>query len=389
MEYCQFRFADVRFTVAASLFRMETGAAECSLAFCPIGYQPVAEQIRNLEVAYDRALAELGIARGSAFVRRFFASDLVNQREALNTSPLVRAEGADLCAVSLVRQPPLPDGKVAMIAYHIEGAEGQMTGEPTRLVLRRPGYTHAFLTQLRAPEFESSHDQTQAIFAEADNQLARHGLTLENDALRTWLYVQNVDANYMGMVHARREHFARHGLTADTHFIASTGIEGTYDDPRVKVFMDLHAIGGLDQGQVHYIEARTHLNPTHEYGVTFERATAVDYGDRRHVFISGTASIDSRGEIVHPGDVGRQFDRTFENIGALLGNAGASLADATYLLVYVRDPADCALVRERLDQRFGQVPRLIVAGAVCRPGWLVEVECRAIVPAHHPEFAPF
>lgn len=389
MQYRQFRFADVRFTVDASLFRTGTGSLECTLALSPMGYQPVAEQLRNLETAYQRALAELGLGCGSAFVRRFFASDLVNQRAELETSPLVRAEGEYLCAVSLVRQAPLPEGKVSMIAYHIEGAAEQIVGEPTHLVLRRPDYTHVFLTQLCAPEVESSYDQTAAVLAEVDRQLARHGLTLENDIQRTWFYVQNVDANYMGMVRARREHFARHGLTADTHFIASTGIEGTSGDPRVKVLLDLQAIGGLKNGQVHYIEARTHLNPTHEYGVTFERGTAIDYGDRRHVFISGTASIDNRGEIVHPGDVGRQFDRVFENIGALLGNAGASLADMTHLLVYVRDPADYALVRERLDQRFGQVPRLIVAGSVCRPGWLIEAECRAIVPAHHPEFAPF
>ncbi|MDX9979433.1 MAG: Rid family hydrolase [Lentisphaeria bacterium] len=389
MEYRQFRFADVRFTVDASLFRTGTGALECTLALSPVGYQPVAEQMRNLEAAYQRALAELGLGRGSAFVRRFFASDLVNQRAELEASPLVRAEGDDLCAVSLVRQAPLPEGKVAMIAYHVEGAAEQISGEPTHLVLRRPGYTHVFLTQLCAPEVESSYDKTNAVLAEVDRQLARHGLTLENDIQRTWFYVQNVDANYLGMVRARREHFARHGLTADTHFIASTGIEGTAGDPRVKVLLDLQAIGGLKNGQVHHIEARTHLNPTHEYGVTFERGTAIDYGDRRHVFISGTASIDNRGEIVHPGDVGRQFDRVFENIGVLLGNAGASLADMTHLLVYVRDPADYALVRERLDQRFGQVPRLIVAGPVCRPGWLIEAECRAIVPARHPEFAPF
>jgi enamine deaminase RidA (YjgF/YER057c/UK114 family) len=198
-----------------------------------------------------------------------------------------------------------------------------------------------------------------------------------------------VDANYMGLVRARREHFTECGLTADTHYVASTGIEGTYSDPRVKVLMDVYAIGGLKPEQTQYVEALSHLNPTHEYGVTFERGTAIDYGDRRHVFISGTASIDNRGEIVHVGDVGRQFERTFENIGALLGNAGAGLDDVTYLLVYVRDPADYALVRRRMDERFPGVPTVIVAGPVCRPGWLIEVECRAIVPADRPDFAPF
>lgn len=389
MDYRQFRFADVRFSADASIFRTPAGATEYTLVLHPLDYRPVAEQLQNLEVAYERALAELGIDRTSAFIRRFFTSDLVNQREVLDASSLVQAQGDDLCAVSLVRQAPLPDSKVAMIAYHVVGKGREVAGDSTHLILRGQGRTHVFLTQLCAPEVESSYDQTATMFADVGCQLAEQGLTLEDDVVRTWLYVQNVDANYMGMVRARREHFARHGLTADTHYIASTGIEGTYDDPRVKVLMDVYAIGGLQRGQIHYIDALTHLNPTHEYGVTFERATAIDYGDRRQVFVSGTASIDNHGQIVHPGDVARQFERTFENIDALLHNAGASLADVTYLLVYVRDPADCALVRERLDQQFGNVPRVLVAGAVCRPGWLIEAECRAIVAADHAEFAPF
>jgi enamine deaminase RidA (YjgF/YER057c/UK114 family) len=388
MDYRQFRFEDVRFQADVSIFRRDAGADEYTLVLHPLTYQPVDEQLRCLETAYERALSEVGIGRESAFIRRFFTSDLVNQREALDACSLVQAKGDDLCAVSLVRQPPLPDGKVAMIAYHVVG-NGPCSGDPTHVVQRRHGRTHAFLTQLRAPEFESSYDQTETMFQDLDRELANDGLALNPDVARTWIYVQNVDANYMGMVRARREHFTECGLTADTHYVASTGIEGTYSDPRVKVLMDVYAIGGLKPEQTHYVEALSHLNPTHEYGVTFERGTAIDYGDRRHVFISGTASIDNRGEIVHVGDVGRQFERTFENIGALLGNAGAGLDDVTYLLVYVRDPADYALVRRRMDERFPGVPTVIVAGPVCRPGWLIEVECRAIVPADRPDFAPF
>ena len=67
--------------------------------------------------------------------------------------------------------------------------------------------------------------------------------------------------------------------------------------------MDSYAVDGLEPGQIQFLYAPTHLNPTYEYGVTFERGTAVTYGDRKQVFISGTASIDNRGEIVYPGDI--------------------------------------------------------------------------------------
>ena len=61
--------------------------------------------------------------------------------------------------------------------------------------------------------------------------------------------------------------------------------------------MDTYAVKGLQPGQIQFLYAPTHLNPTYEYGVTFERGTAVTYGDRKQIFISGTASIDNKGEI--------------------------------------------------------------------------------------------
>ncbi len=74
--------------------------------------------------------------------------------------------------------------------------------------------------------------------------------------------------------------------------------------------MDTYAVDGLKSEQIHYLYAPTHLNPTYEYGVSFERGTYVDYGDRRQVFISGTASINNKGEVVCPGDI-EQADGTY------------------------------------------------------------------------------
>ena len=139
---------------------------------------------------------------------------------------------------------------------------------------------------------------------EAD--LVGKGCTLASDCIRTWIFVQNVDVNYAGIVKARRENFLGQGLTESTHYIASTGIEGRHADPKIHVLFDAYAVKGLQPGQVTYLHALSHLSPTALYGVTFERGTSVEYGDRRHLFISGTASIDHRGEVVHVGDVREQ-----------------------------------------------------------------------------------
>mgnify|MGYP006052733029 FL=1 len=110
--------------------------------------------------------------------------------------------------------------------------------------------------------------------------------------------------------------------------------------------MDAYAVKDISPEQITYLKGSTHLNPTHEYGVTFERGTAVDYEDRRHIFISGTASIDNKGEILHPGDVCRQTGRMWENVEVLLAEAGAGFDGVAQMIVYLRDIAEYQAVRK-------------------------------------------
>jgi enamine deaminase RidA (YjgF/YER057c/UK114 family) len=154
--------------------------------------------------------------------------------------------------------------------------------------------------------------------------------------------------------------------------------------------MDSGALFGHRREQVTYMSALDHLNPTHEYGVTFERATRLTFGDRSRYYVSGTASIDKNGQIVHPGDVGRQAERMLENIHALLSNYDSTMEDLKLAVVYLRDPADAAIVEEILSKRLpADLPRIMVNGAVCRPGWLVEMEGVAVNGKGDAAFAPF
>ena len=118
--------------------------------------------------------------------------------------------------------------------------------------------------------------------------------------------------------------------------------------------------------------------PTKDYNVHFERGTRIAYADRAHHFISGTASIDNMGQIVHLGDVLRQLDYAIDNVEALLRSGGTHLANLMHLTIYLRDPTDFSRIEERLAERFPDLPMIVVQGAVCRPQWLVEVEGIAI-----------
>lgn len=299
---------------------------------------------------------------------RYFLTDPANQAAAVR-------QLAHSCAVSVIGQPPLCGPKVAAWVWLMEGVEPQCDADGIWRVVHGH-YTTLFQTSACEPGLTSA-TATRAMLGDLALKLTHNGGSLLDNCLRTWLFVRDVDVNYAGVVTGRNELFALNGLSTDTHFIASTGINGVHEDPTVSVVMDSLSCLGIRPEQVRQLEARTHLNPTSEYGVAFERATAVDFGDRRHVYISGTASINNKGEVVHVGDIRRQAERMIENVGALLAEADCSFSDVGHLLVYLRDVADRDVIEALFAERFPDVPHVVLLAPVCRPAWLIEMECMA------------
>lgn len=331
------------------------------------------EQFQNLLGAYVTVVKEELADGATALFRRYFLSDATNQSDSVMEWECEHA----FCPLSIVQQPPLNGTKIALWVYFQTDAVLQ-TFEPGLLAVSRNGYRH-FWAGGAINKAENSEFQTRLLLNDYVVQLMGQGCTLAANCIRTWFFVQNVDVNYAGVVKARKEVFMTQNLTEKTHYIASTGIEGRHADPEVLVQMDSYAVDGLEPGQIQYLYGASHLNPTYEYGVTFERGTAVTYGDRKHVFISGTASIDNLGEVVYPGDVIKQTERMMENISVLLAEADASVNDIVQSVTYLRDGADYEVVKDFLETHYPTMPHLIVLAPVCRPGWLIETECMAIV----------
>ena len=326
-------------------------------------------------------LKALELNGATAIMKRYFLSDVANQAD-----DVLLADTSD-CAKSIIGQAPLDGSKIGLWVC-------MMTSVSTRLL--PSGLYEAAHGQFRHLWNASAHNtaqnseyQTRLLFNEYVMQLMQEGCTLADNCIRTWLFVNDVDVNYGGVVAARNKIFFTQGLTEDTHYIASTGIGGRAQDAKVMTQMDNYAIAGIKKEQVHYLYAPTHLNRTSDYGVSFERGTYIDYRDRRHIIISGTASINNKGQIEHPKDIVRQTHRMWDNVEALLREADSSYDEVTVMIVYLRDFADYDVVRRLYDERFPEKPRIIVHAPVCRSGWLIEMECMAIKPmdnATMPEF---
>jgi len=370
-------------TIGVSRFVGAGGVGEWHVTVALHGDCP--NPARALEDAWLAALDSAGLSPASTVVRRVFCSDAVNQFPQLGSFGQSHPG-----AFSAIGQTPLTGGKFALWSQHITDPDGPLdvSGAGARFSCTRGALRHCWISGL-CHTAGDAFAQADAVLDTHRQWLANHDMTLARNVVRTWWFVRDIDADYQGLVDARRAVFTRNDLTENTHYIASTGIAGTHPDPSARLSLDSYAIGGLAPGQIEYLSAPDQLGPTHMYGVTFERATAISYADRRHVFISGTASIDAAGNIVHPGDVLKQLDRTLENIDALLAAAGAALDDFAMILVYLRDPADGRVVEDVLRQRFCSLPMIFLHAAVCRPGWLVEIEGIAIVAGCDPELPDY
>ena len=341
---------------------------------------PYTTQLEAVMNAYN-SLIDGPMKGAQAVFKRYFLSDAANQADEIIVSDVTD------CAKSIIQQAPLDGTKVALWVYLMTDVQTGLS-QSGLYEVRHGDFRHLWNGSAHNMAANSEY-QTRLLFNEYNMQLIEEGCTLEANCIRTWFFVNDVDLNYGGVVRARNQFFFTQGLTVHTHFIASTGIGGRQQDPNVLSQMDNYAIAGVKKDQIHYLYAPTHLNRTSDYGVSFERGTYVDYADRRQVFISGTASINNKGEVMYPKDIVKQTHRMWENVEALLAEADCTFDEVGEMVVYLRDTADYDLVKEMFEERFPGKPYVIVHAPVCRPGWLIEMECMAIKQIDKPEHAAF
>ena len=295
---------------------------------------------------------------------KFFVSDAQNQAASLRAAledfrwPTPAGGGATPPAISIVEQPPLDRSRITALV-------GTSSDQPSWL------FHSLRLTEAEAHGLDS-YSQARLLFTKYLDIIGPMGLELKTHCVRTWIYVRDIDSNYAGVVKARNDVFDIEGLSFDTHYIASTGIGGATECRDAVVAMDFLTYPHISEQDKTYLKALSHLSPTHDYGVAFERGVKLSDGQ---IYISGTASIDKHGQVLHLGDIKAQTDRLLENIGQLLAEGGSSLDKVPYFVIYLRDISDYETVEAYMQERFPTVPRVLLEARVCRPSWLIEMEC--------------
>jgi enamine deaminase RidA (YjgF/YER057c/UK114 family) len=130
---------------------------------------------------------------------------------------------------------------------------------------------------------------------------------------------------------------------------------------------------------------RTAVNPvtwSQEWG--FNQGEAVS-GETRTLYISGQTAMSKDGRPEHDGDMAAQLALAVDNLEAVLGGAGMSLANLVRLNVYTTD-VDALLphygvLTGRLETA-GVAPTTTMLGVtrLAIPGQMVELEGTAVAP---------
>ncbi len=129
------------------------------------------------------------------------------------------------------------------------------------------------------------------------------------------------------------------------------------------------------------------LNEAYDYErpSSFSRGMRIDLNGLVILLISGTASIDERGESIHIGDFRAQARRTFQNITKLLEAEGATWKEVVRTTCYLRDIERdyTAFNEERTafyrEQGLDPLPASTgIQAILCRPELLVEIEAIAM-----------
>ena len=65
-------------------------------------------------------------------------------------------------------------------------------------------------------------------------------------------------------------------------------------------------------------------------------------------------------------------------MSAIFFGGGMDFSDVMQIIVYLRDVADYETVRSMFAEKFPDTPYVITLAPVCRPTWLIEMECMAV-----------
>jgi enamine deaminase RidA (YjgF/YER057c/UK114 family) len=205
------------------------------------------------------------------------------------------------------------------------------------------------------------------------------------DVVRTWFYLSDILAWYPEFNRARSAVYRDLGLMpvnggGPRRLPASTGIRGEVSNGAAGA-LDLLAVAGPQESRSLVKQLRSPAQPEAlSYGSAFSRGALIRQSDLSLIQVSGTAAINEQGKSLYPNDIRAQIDCTFDKIGALIGQEGASLQDIAAACVFVKRPEDALVYQECAEARgLENLPAVVMVADVCREELLFEIDAEVVL----------
>lgn len=380
---------------AVTVTRIEgLGYTELLVGVRPSGEGHLYNQIWEIYGRLLNLLRSQGAGREHVVSEKVFLRDTRTQAEAFRAARVTfyggsNGGGHSLPAITYLREPPCEPGVLCelqarvlmpaageeLVVRDLQGLRAPAAGQ----VISSRGYDHLHLYNLTGGQPGDGLGfaaQMVEVFDTAEAVLEGEGLTFR-DVVRTWIHLDDMERDYADLNKVRSAFFERVGVE---RMPASTGIQaGVYPCDRGGS-LDLYALRTDRPVEVSQMHAAT-LNEAWSYGSAFSRGMTVTTEDRTAACVSGTASIDETGQVVHVGDIEGQVRRMLLNVEQLLAGSDAGFGDVVRVTTYLKEPeffdtftrvcAECGFPAD--------VPHTICHADVCRPDWLCEIELEAVV----------
>jgi enamine deaminase RidA (YjgF/YER057c/UK114 family) len=293
--------------------------------------------------------------------------------------------GDDEPALSYVSQPPLNAPLILEVHSFIPDPGDIITYKKLQeypyVILENADVRFLFAGGFQSDVINRSiEQQANEVFGKIDAITIREDFPV-NSIIRQWNYIEKItcyqgeNQNYQSFNNARSRFYA--GTTWINGYPAATGIGanpgGMLIDLDAVIFKSPHVyatpIDNKLQVAAHaYSEKVLERAQKQQTTPKFERAKSITFGDRRLVYISGTAAI--RGEESLKGvGLEQQLHITMENIAQLTGNAKPVM-----LRVYLKDKEDYPLAGRLMGEYNLSVPISYMCADICRDELLIEIE---------------
>lgn len=227
--------------------------------------------------------------------------------------------------------------------------------------------------------------QSKEVFTLVSELLKKEGFPV-NSIMRQWNYIEQitkvdgVDQHYQIFNNARSDYYAT--TNWDNGYPAATGIGANLGGVLVDfdaAFFTTPACYATPIDNKLQVAAHAYSDDVLKTACSkkttpkFERAKSMTFGDRKLIYISGTAAIRGEESLTGVG-LKRQLCITMENIAELLGEAKLKM-----LRVYLKEKSFFQEAEQLLGDYNLNIPIAYMCADVCRDELLIEIEGIAIL----------